>query len=433
METIKTAAVVVLLLGVLYGVYVVLNKPELSPPPDVIVDGQELTTPDVQIDIGAPSTEFSADSPSQPGEMAASFPEIDSDDFGDSSTPVAGASLANTTSVEPLLPETSPAEIAEDPQPELRPNLVPPSELANSVYGAPNAAPVEPESPPAAPPATDSAPQPGDSPSIYTMPEIGGSSTALASDAAAGVEAGSESTVAPPEAGTVRAFDSAWSSAISLVEQQNWTEALLTLSLRYNDPELTAEERQRLVDLLDPLAGKVIYSREHTMIPAHVVKAGETLEQIASQYEIPMQLLQNINGISNPGNLAPGTRLKVVRGPFRAEVDLEAGQLVLFARKYYAGRFPISLGNEVSPQPGAYTVQGKQPGHEYVTTNGTRLAAGTPDNPYGRWWIDLGANISIHESPEELPPHGLGSISLKTADAADVYGILSVGSQVQIR
>ena len=76
----------------------------------------------------------------------------------------------------------------------------------------------------------------------------------------------------------------------------------------------------------------------------------------------------------------------------------------------------------------------KQEGREYRGGDGSAIPAGTPDNPYGRWWIDLGDRVCIHATPETLPARGgLGCISLKTADAADLYGILSIGSKVTIR
>ena len=48
------------------------------------------------------------------------------------------------------------------------------------------------------------------------------------------------------------------------------------------------------------------------------------------QYNVPVQLLQKINGIENPDVLLPGSELKVLRGPFEAEVDLQAQQLTVF-------------------------------------------------------------------------------------------------------
>jgi hypothetical protein len=187
-------------------------------------------------------------------------------------------------------------------------------------------------------------------------------------------------------------------------------------------------------DLLDPLAGKVIYSREHLLEPPYYVRDGETLQQIADRYQVPAALLANINGVSPIGPLEAGTALKVTRGPFRAEVHLGKDKLVLFLGQYYAGEFAISIGNTPAPVPGDYRVVDKSPGREYAAPDGSRIPPLDAENPYGRWWIDLGNSMSIHATAQRTPRHGgLGCISLDTAQAADVYGILSRGSQVVIR
>jgi lipoprotein-anchoring transpeptidase ErfK/SrfK len=158
------------------------------------------------------------------------------------------------------------------------------------------------------------------------------------------------------------------------------------------------------------------------------------LYDVAQQYQVPVVLLQRINGIPNPDAVWPGTSIKVVRGPFRAEVDIQRSELVLFLGKYYAGRFAISPGNDPSPQVGDYEVVAKQAGREYTTVDGGRIAAGAADSPYGKWWLDLGGNMCLHSSPDTIPAHGsFGCIALQPSEAEDVYGILSVGSRVLIR
>ena len=232
---------------------------------------------------------------------------------------------------------------------------------------------------------------------------------------------------------SIRAFDNAWNSAVAQLQKGQWSEALLTLSFFFHDPDITGEERQRLLDLLDPLAGKVIYSPDHTLEAPYQVKPGERLETIAEQFRLPVSLLQNINAIANPQALQPGTQLKVLRGPFRAEIDLKRSEMVLFLGKYYAGRFAVSVGNDPAPQASEYQVLAKEAGREYTGANGIRIPARSADNPYGALYLDLGNRVGIHGSPDTLPPSGLGCLSLSAADVADVYGILSVGSKVTVR
>jgi lipoprotein-anchoring transpeptidase ErfK/SrfK len=210
-------------------------------------------------------------------------------------------------------------------------------------------------------------------------------------------------------------------------------EALATLSLFYNTPGLTDAERTAMLNRLDPLAATVIYSKRHLLEQPHRVGQAETLMEIASRYELPWQLLANINSIEDPVTVLPGTELKVVRGPFRAEVNLQRNELTIFLGDLYAGRFPIAVGTTPAPEEGTYTVQDKQSAQTFYDKDGTPIPPDDPRNPYGNVWLDLGKQLCIHGSPDKSQPSTEGCISLRGGDADDLYGILSQGSTVTIR
>ena len=106
------------------------------------------------------------------------------------------------------------------------------------------------------------------------------------------------------------------------IERRNLKDALATLSLFYNAPELTTEQRQDLLDLLDALSREVVFSRSHHLDMAYVVAPGETLETIGKRFDLPPDILARINAIDTTTSLRGGEKLKVFQGPFRAEVDL---------------------------------------------------------------------------------------------------------------
>jgi LysM repeat protein len=230
----------------------------------------------------------------------------------------------------------------------------------------------------------------------------------------------------------VRAYERARQLAKTSVEEEKYHEALATLSVFYKSQDLTPEEHRELMDLLDPLAGRVIYSREHLVEPAYRVRRNETLSAIAQRYNVPMELLRKINGIDNPDVLVPGTDLKIVTGPFRAEVDLVGQELTVFLNGLYAGRFPITIGRDPAPVLGDFKVREKCEYRDYFSTEGRKIAAGNAANPFGDVWLDLGREVCIHGSPAAGADPQRGCISLSPQDADDVYGILSVGSMVRI-
>ncbi len=412
METIKTAFVVLLLLAVLYGVYVVLNKPELTPPPEVAWENENAGPP--KVEFGVPSEFDGPQSATFGGQQAPGSQTVTdgNSSFGSHDIP---QSLVTDATDSPVQGAVQP--YGSDSRVGLPPGLSPiPDEGTETQLAA--ATVVADRSDPAA-----------------LIPDTASTADSGAEQRNSSyLKSSAASITDDAEIRSVRTFDNAWNSAVGQLEKGQWADALFTLSVFYNDSDLTGEERARLIDLLDPLAGKVIYSTEHVLEPPYEARPGDTLQSVADHYQVPATLLQKINGVVNPDSLEPGTQLKIVRGPFRAEVDSRKNELVLFLNKYYAGRFSISVGNDPKPDPAEYEVLAKQHGREYFAPDGTTIPPNAPDNPYGPWWIDLGGDVCLHASPDSLPSHGgLGCVSLRTAEAGDLYGILSIGSRVTIR
>ena len=148
------------------------------------------------------------------------------------------------------------------------------------------------------------------------------------------------------------AFTADWDEAHDQLAAGRYAEALALLSAWYDDADLAVEENQRLEDLLGQLAGTVIYSQKDLLMPPHVVGAGETLPAIAAPLGVNWQLLAKINGIPQPEGLVPGESLKVLRGPFDADVSLSRRRLTLRLTGNYAGSFPMAMGEAVAARDG---------------------------------------------------------------------------------
>jgi hypothetical protein len=225
------------------------------------------------------------------------------------------------------------------------------------------------------------------------------------------------------------------------IEKGGLVEVLRKLSSLYGRPDLSAEESRQLAELLGQLAGEVIYSRKHHLEKPYLVQPGESLQQIAEQYRVPWQLLAKINGVQDPGRLTPGSKLKVLRGPFDAVVFLDRFELVLQVNGLYAGRFPVGIGRDPPRLDGTYLVKEKATRPTYYGPNGI-INPGEPDNPLGKYWIGLDERLGIHGTNDMRNLRrgdGQGAICLGDRDIEDVYDILSAGtpswpgSQVAIR
>lgn len=420
MDSIKNAIVTITLLAVGYGSYIVLQD---EVPRGRQGEGALSVTPADEVAASGIDIEVGTDLNSMPQETVGLSPTVNS---------------VSDTSPLPPNPFDAPPATASDVAPPVAGRSVSPEEVLL-------------ESPVAAEPADG----PFGNPVVVPADPVAGldpdAGAAVAKIDTATVEAepsglpAMNSALGPiPPANASEGsldFERAWTDAQNDLRNQQVVTALAILSPWTNDETLNQEQRERLLQLCDQLAGSIVYSREHHLEPEHVVQAGETLEQIASALGIPQELLAKINGIAPPYALSTGETLKVVRGPFRAEISMNRKELVLFLDKFYAGRFPMMIGPDLPPEESIYEVAEKANGRSYFDRrSGNEVTLGDARNRYGNHWLGLrgehittGHSVGLHGRPLQFEPEDLGSVSLDPLDAEDVYSILSVGSQVLVR
>lgn len=215
------------------------------------------------------------------------------------------------------------------------------------------------------------------------------------------------------------------------------SQALLLLSDWYGDPSLTPAETTEVNQLLSQLAGTVIYSSEPRLEAPYLVQAGETLQQIAAKYDVPWQLLAKINGLSTPDALRTGQELKVIPGPFNAKIDISARELTLMLGRRYAGRFPIEFDPSLTVEDGNWLVDQKP-----ITPTGGLYSSSPGESGESRSIVlsnpsAVGGQVAVLRSSSgssQVASEPIArTIKLKSADANDLYDILSVGSRVTIR
>lgn len=230
------------------------------------------------------------------------------------------------------------------------------------------------------------------------------------------------------------------------LDEGKLADAQLALTTLYLNPDLPVEQAKQITDLLDKLAGTVIYSRQHFLEPPYTTKPGDTIDTIAQKYKVSWQLLAKINGLMPPSAssaddttkdlpLPEGKELKVVRGPFNAVVSLDKRELTLMVQSRYAGRFRIGVGRDQPKLDGEYMVGTKTLNPTYYGPDGITINPNDPQNPLGTAWIGLTDRIGIHGTPDQQNisrNDNRGTICVGDRDLQDLYGILSVGSKVTV-
>ena len=266
------------------------------------------------------------------------------------------------------------------------------------------------------------------------IPSSNSSFNAMATDESK--KLGSDVTHADSESDLARLnFQAAWPRADKLIAEQKYRDALQLLSRFYRSTDLNGPQRQRLYPFLDGLAGKVIFSFEHHLEDMPYTVANESLVDIGNRWRVPAQLIYNINRkqIPNKAALAAGTQLKIVKGPFNAEIDTKQNVMTLFLGDLYAGRFPIRVGVSGNPKPGDFRVLVKsEVGHSWRDAQGNSYPPGSPENGYGPSWIGLSGSLCIHAVDDTATDGHHGCIGLNPQDAKDVFAILGDGSNVKI-
>lgn len=411
MKSIKTAFVVVVMLVVMYGVWRMINKKPLTPPGGEMAGmglGElEYSPPGAMSSIAPPSVQgpTEAQPPSQPpgfGQSGAVMPDMRSP-----APPLADQHAMQDRGAHQYTAQDQHAGGADLTQPQGAPVVGPDEYAGSSSFTAGR-------------PATDP-PQ-----SVYNT-----------SPAPVENSAGADAHESGPAALANTGFQMTWEKVQRQLADGQLAEALGELSVWYGSSDVPADLQPEMLDLLDQLAGTVIYSPQHLIEQPYQVRSGETIQDIARKYQVPWQLLANINGIANPQELQPGAQLKVVRGPFNALVSLQRQELTLIVDgRYYAGRFPISLGNDPAPLAGEYTVREKAKEKEFIDREGRTIPPGDDANPYGPYWIGLDGQLGIHGAappPKSGQRASTGSIIVSPEDARDLFAILSQDSRVVIR
>ncbi len=403
----KNLVVAILLLGVSYGVYQVITAPK-----EDVVPRSELT---IAISEGPSPGSPSESEVGEPKEVAAKAPPLPSSNSFVKSIPTAQPPQKD----EITLDVSSDRQAFSPPQPlnqatESWPNsqsfetvTARPADTASSgrQFMTSTPAPLTSEMRPITPPMGEAPPDAAESvTSPFSFPANSNASSPLAQSAA---------MPAQPTEPLLNVFP----RAEQLCREGYFRDALEILTPYYRMADLPSDERQLLMEWLDGLAAKVIFSDEHHFVSSpYVVQPGDSLDTLSAQWRVPTNLIFNVNQdkIQNPLVLTPGTELKQIAGPFQAEIDRSTRTITLFVDDMYACRFDI-LNLDSSLEPGTFLVSKKS----------------RRDAILGEFvvWLDSGIALFADQGQRPVPQ----AITLRQQDAKDINEILSPGSTVTIR
>ena len=251
--------------------------------------------------------------------------------------------------------------------------------------------------PDAAPPAT----QPADPPVVLTTPTPGGGE-----QPAPPQPAPPPATPVVPPAELVAGAKKALDAGDLVAARALFNNALLTNQLA---PSQASAVKGEITDLNRTILFSPKPFPSDPYQEQVAVAPGDLMSKIARRFNIPWELVSRVNDNLDPRRMRAGQKLKVIHGPFHAEVskgrytlDLYLGGLPDPAKEaagvshdasvLYVGTFPVGLGAEGSTPLGLWKVTpgGKLKNPTYYSARGEGvIAADDPKNPLGERWIAL--------------------------------------------
>jgi LysM repeat protein len=193
--------------------------------------------------------------------------------------------------------------------------------------------------------------------------------------------------------------------------------------------------RPAIQERIAKTAKAVYFDPQLHFLEPYVVGPNDQFAKIAKPYNVPWEYLAKLNHV-DPKRIRPGQRLKVIKGPFSAIVELNNFVLTVHAYGYFVRAYRIGIGKDGQTPLGKLTVINKVVNPQYTDPDGRVIESGDPNNPIGKRWIDLGNSYGIHGTidPDSIgKAESRGCIRMRNEDVEEVFDMLSVGSEVSIR
>ncbi|MFO0839286.1 MAG: L,D-transpeptidase family protein [Phycisphaerae bacterium] len=197
--------------------------------------------------------------------------------------------------------------------------------------------------------------------------------------------------------------------------------------------------------LMTNLAEQTIYSPrvfpDDPLMTTRKVAPSELLVKIAGEFNVPHEVIQQINGIADATKVRAGQVLKMPRGPFHARIYKSQFRLDLYLQDTFVRSFRVGLGEDNGTPEGTWSVTERISNPTYYppasAKDRRKIDGNDPSNPLGEHWIGLkgvdGAAVGqtgfgIHGTiePDSIGRSAsMGCVRMHNEDVAFVFNALA--------
>ena len=244
-------------------------------------------------------------------------------------------------------------------------------------------------------------------------------------------------------------------SAVKEFETDKIISSRNALNKILHDATLSHKDRADVKQLLSKLSELWLFSKQvfadDTLTGEYQVAKGDYFSTIAPKYKVPYEIIMRVNGITNAIKL-PLRKIKIVKGPFRAKIQLSKFNLDLYLQDQYVKSYKVGIGKpgeKTTTPTGRWRLNraGKSDqGPSWPNdATGKMVVASDPEYPLGARWIPITCyegdgvgrtGFALHgtNDPKTIGTRcSLGCIRLRDDHAIEVYNMLAAGiSKVDI-
>jgi LysM repeat protein len=170
----------------------------------------------------------------------------------------------------------------------------------------------------------------------------------------------------------------------------------------------------------------------------YTLKAGDTLYVLSKRLKVPQDLLIGINNL-DPRALTIGKKIRIPHLNISLVIDKAKRTLTIRNNNDFLKKYHVGLNQDDSKLPAKDYSVGKKSdkGMEYTKPNSNdTIKAGAPDNPYGKYYIELGSSAGIHGTNDEEKVGKLvsdGIVVMSNQDIEEVYALVQPKTKVTVK